>query len=80
MMNSYQFKFKGKLYECCGEDKDLQIRNFNHCIETRDWLTLKNRIQNQLKWFPKDLVEIKERGITIIRVEEKTDNNKDKFW
>ena len=61
----YQFKYKGKTYECCGEDKDLQIRNFNHCIKTRDWGTMKNRIKNQLRWYPKDLVEIKERGIKI---------------
>jgi len=60
MTNSYQFNFKGKTYECTGEDKDLQIRNFNHCIETRDWITIKNRVNNQLKWTPKDLVEIKD--------------------
>ena len=59
MMKSYQFKYKGKTYECCGEDKDLQIMNFNHCIKTRDWGTLKNRIKNQLKWTPKDLVEVR---------------------
>lgn len=74
MMNSYHFKFKGKLYECRGFDKDLQIKNFNYCIEKRDWVTLKNRLKNQLKWAPEDLVEIKESEITITDIDTKT------FW
>ncbi len=69
MTKSYQFKYKGKTYECCGFDKDLQITNFNYCIEKRDWSTMKNRIKNQLKWAPKDLVEI-----TVTKENNKT------FW
>ena len=65
MTNSYQFKYKGKDYECTGDDKDLQIRNFNHCIEIRDWMTMENRINNQLRWFPNDLKEIKEETQTF---------------
>lgn len=57
-MNSYQFKFKGTTYECCGEDKDFQIWNFNFCIKQKDWQTISNRIVNQLMWFPKDLKKI----------------------
>jgi len=91
-MNSYQFKYKGKTYECRGEDKDLQIRNFNHCIEIRDWSTMKNRIKNQLKWSPDDLVEITEikledifndtkmEKIKNFIDEHKKENNNNKFW
>lgn len=55
----FQFHFKGKTYECIGEDKEFQIKQFNYCIEIQDWVTLKNRITNQLKWGP-NIKEIKE--------------------
>ena len=41
----YQFKFKNKVYECIGEDKDWQITH-------KQWTTVKNRISNQLMWGP----------------------------
>ena len=49
-MKKYQFYYKGKFYECGGEDRDLQIKNFKHLIEIQDWGTLKNRVKNQLKF------------------------------
>ena len=51
-MTQYQFTFEGKTYECIGEDKDFQIRQFRFAIEDGQWLTIKNRIINQLKWGP----------------------------
>lgn len=59
-MKEYQFTFKGVTYECIGDDKDKQIRNFNHLIETRDWETMKNRIKNQMEWFTDALIKVKE--------------------
>lgn len=46
-MEQYQFKYKGKPYECIGDDKDFQIEQFKFLLETRDYITLKNRIINQ---------------------------------
>ena len=51
-MKQYQFKYRGKTYECIGEDKDFDIEQFKFIIETRDWVTMGNRIINQLKWGP----------------------------
>lgn len=48
----YQFVFEGKTYECIGEDKNWQIKQFRFAIEDRQWVTVKNRIINQLKWGP----------------------------
>ena len=51
-MEQYQFKYRGKTYECIGENKDFDIEQFKFIIETRDWVTMGNRIINQLKWGP----------------------------
>jgi hypothetical protein len=48
----YQFVFEGKTYECIGEDRDWQMKQFIFAIEDRQWVTVKNRITNQLKWGP----------------------------
>lgn len=63
--NNYQFVFEGKTYECIGEDKDFQIEQFRFAIEDEQWLTIKNRIINQLKWGP----NIKEINSTAHGVE-----------
>ena len=57
-MKKFQFQFKGKTYECIGLDKEFQIIQFKYCIEVYDWITLKNRITNQLKWHGPSLKEI----------------------
>jgi hypothetical protein len=57
-MLEYRFEFGGKTYECIGEDKDFQIKQFRYAIETKQWQTVKNRITNQLLWGP-NLKEIK---------------------
>lgn len=49
---SYQFTFEGKTYECIGEDRDFQIRQFRFAIEDGQWITVKNRITNQTIWGP----------------------------
>ena len=48
----YTFKYGGKTYECIGEDIDFQIIQFRFAIEDRQWITLKNRIANQLRFGP----------------------------
>jgi DNA-directed RNA polymerase subunit L len=48
----YTFTYGGTLYECIGEDKDFQITQFRFCIEIQDWVTIKNRIRNQLLFGP----------------------------
>jgi hypothetical protein len=30
--------------------KEQVLRDFHHCIEKRDWITIKNRISNGLMW------------------------------
>ena len=49
----YQFKFRNKVYECIGEDKDWQIEQFRFAIEDKQWVTVKNRITNQILWGPR---------------------------
>ena len=48
-LNEYQFTFKGKTYECIGEDRDWQITQFKFAIKDKQWITVSNRIINQLK-------------------------------
>ncbi len=48
------FKFKGKTYEITSNDnyrsnEDL-LRDFEYCLEVRDYQTINNRITNGLKW------------------------------
>ena len=57
-MESVSFKFKGKTYEftdkweetCLNDSKQFQMFQFNHLIEIKDFVTLENRIINQLKF------------------------------
>jgi hypothetical protein len=58
-IGEYQFKFKNKVYECIGEDREWQIKQFRFAIEDRQWTTVKNRIINQLKWHGPSLREVK---------------------
>jgi hypothetical protein len=58
-LGEYQFKFKNKVYECIGEDREWQIEQFRFAIKDRQWVTVKNRIINQLKWHGPSLREIK---------------------
>ena len=50
--NDYQFSYRGKTYECIGENRDFDIAQFSILIEQKDWTTISNRIINQLKWGP----------------------------
>ena len=52
MSKKHQFKYRGKTYECIDEDRDFQIGQFKFIIKTQDWVTMENRIVNQLKWGP----------------------------
>jgi hypothetical protein len=57
-LNEYQFRFKNKVYECIGENKEFDIEQFRFAIKDKQWLTVSNRIINQLKWGP-NIKEIK---------------------
>jgi len=48
----FVFQFKGKHYECIGEDREFQIEQFRFAIKDKQWTTIKNRITNQLLWGP----------------------------
>ena len=48
----YRFKYRGKIYECIGEDKDFQIMQFRFAIKDKQWVTMKNRIVNQMRFGP----------------------------
>ena len=50
--NEFQFDYKGKVYECIGDDKEFQIYNFKFAIQDKQWITVENRIINQLKFGP----------------------------
>jgi hypothetical protein len=51
-LNQFQFNYKGKVYECIGDDREFQIFNFKFAIEDKQWVTVENRIINQLKFGP----------------------------
>jgi hypothetical protein len=57
-LGKYQFRFKNKVYECIGENKEFDIEQFRFAIKDKQWLTVSNRIINQLKWGP-NIKEIK---------------------
>ena len=48
----YVFEYGGKRYECIGENREFDITQFRFAIKDRQWVTIKNRITNQLKWGP----------------------------
>ena len=55
MLNSLQFKYRGQVYECIGNDKEFN--EFNHsqfmfALESKQYSVVKNRITNQLMWGP----------------------------
>ena len=56
--SKYQFTYKGKTYECIGENKDFDIEQFRFAIKDKQWVTVQNRITNQLKWYS-NIKEIK---------------------
>ena len=51
-LGKYQFRFKNKVYGCIGKDRDWQIIQFRFAIKDKQWITVSNRIINQLKWGP----------------------------
>ena len=48
----HQFKWRGKTYECIGEDRDFQIEQFRFAIKDKQYKTVENRLRNQLLWGP----------------------------
>ncbi len=57
-MDKHCFRFKNKIYQltdkweetCLNDSKDFQMEQFEFMLQTKDYLTLKNRIINQLKF------------------------------
>lgn len=57
-MEEFAFKFKGKVYKltdkweetCVNDSKEFQMIQFNHLLKIKDFLTVKNRIINQVKF------------------------------
>ena len=51
-MKNPQYTFKGITYEIIEEPQRANqlLRDFLHCEETKDWTTIKNRIENGLIW------------------------------
>jgi len=89
---SCQFTYKGIIYECTGEDKDFQMMNFEHAISAQDWITVQNRIKNQIncwdclkvvhkakKLSKKEVEEDRSKAYDYIDLEKKKEN-KNKFW
>jgi len=53
----HRYTFRGITYELLDDGRDERpnwkeqvIRDFLHCEEKRDWITIKNRIDNGLIW------------------------------
>ena len=57
-MDKHSFKFKNKIYfltdkweeTCVNDSKDFQMQQFNYLLQISDYITLENRIINQLKF------------------------------
>ena len=64
----YTFRYKGVLYECLDENRDFQLFQFNAIIKNQDWVTMENRITNQLKSDP------------YIRIVEDNKKETNKLW
>ncbi|CAB4124537.1 hypothetical protein UFOVP54_8 [uncultured Caudovirales phage] len=55
-MDKHCFKFKNKIYKltdlweeaCINDSKDFQMEQFNYLLKIKDYLTLENRIRNQI--------------------------------
>ena len=54
-----EFSYKGKTYEIIKEQTDREgdegrgeqlLRDFQYCLEKRDWTTIKNRILGGTTW------------------------------
>lgn len=73
---SCQFTFKGVTYECTGEDKDFQIKQFNHAISEQDYQTVKNRIHNQITCW--DCLKVVSDDTP--KEEKKEEEDKNTFW
>ena len=65
--NKRTYTFKGITYELVDNKRDKRenwkeqvIRDFLHCEEKKDWITIKNRITNGTMWGWLKEVEVKE--------------------
>lgn len=55
-MEKYCFKFKNIVYQltdkweetCLNDSKDFQMEQFEYLIEVKDFVTMENRINNQI--------------------------------
>ena len=64
-----RFEFRGVTYELLDDSRDERpnwkeqvIIDFHHCIQTKDWVTIKNRITNGLMWGWLKEIEEDEQG------------------
>ena len=50
--SEHRYTFGGKTYEIREEPQRAKqlLRDFLHCEETKDWITIKNRITNGTMW------------------------------
>jgi hypothetical protein len=73
-MHKYTFNFKNVTYACVGESDEecaFNLMQFQHCIDTGDWVTLNNRIIGQLNHY----VEIVD-GVREVRSSKKVKSKK----
>ena len=77
--SEHRYTFGGKTYEIIEEPKRASqlLRDFLHCEETKDWITIKNRITNGTMWGW--LREITDGELTI-GVKEVEEKNEQGFW
>lgn len=55
-MNKHSFRFKNTIYEltdmweetCLNDSKDFQMVQFNYLLEVKDFITMENRVNNQI--------------------------------
>ena len=79
IFEEYRYTFKGITYEIREEPQRAKqlLRDFLHCEETKDWITIKNRITNGTMWGW--LREITDGELTI-GVKEVEEKNEQGFW
>ena len=92
-MYKYTFKFKNVTYACVGEPDEacaFNLMQFQHCIDTGDWVTLNNRIIGQLGTYVEvvegvhqDTRPVKKPKVKKVKVDKpkkKPVEKKNSFW
>ncbi len=91
-MYKYTFQFRNATYACVGETDDqcaFNLMQFQHCIDTGDWVTLNNRIIGQLDEYvilvdgvreDRPVKKVKTKKVTAVKPPRKKVEKINSFW